>query len=208
MNVKKVKLLMRTKEEEVTLNDEENIHDDDEQEVKVNEPVNIQLCDDEEQIEISDDNYDITNDVTIPQELNIIAEEDVLDTLPGNNSPAIHYSNIEDVPEVLDSDENERNEVPTDIQQEAELNSSLEQEIDNVMTELDIVKKNDDEICDVLIDATDLNVLHEEEVVAGTVSRGTDNSSSEPEAEHEKRVNVITVQPVAYYDELFPHVTT
>ena len=60
----------------------------------VNDPVNIQLCDDEEQIVISDDNYDITNDVTIPQELNIIAEEDVLDTLPGNNSPAIHYSNI------------------------------------------------------------------------------------------------------------------
>ena len=76
------------------------------------------------------------------------------------------------------------------------------------MTELDIVKKNDDEICDVLIDATDLNVSHEEEVVAGTVSGGTDNSSSEPEEEHEKRVNVITVQPVAYYDELFPHVTT
>ena len=195
-------------QEQYTLNDEQNIDDDDEQEMTVNDPVNIQLCDDEEQIVISDDNYDITNDVTIPQELNIITEEDVLDTLPGNNSPAIHYSNIEDVLEVLDSDENKRNEVPTNIQQEAELNSSLEQEIDNVMTDLDIVKKNDDEICDVLIDATDLNVLHEEEVVAGTVSRGTDNSSSEPEEEHEKRVNVITVQPVAYYDELFPHVTT
>ena len=196
------------KQEEVTLNDEENIDDDDEQEVTVNDPVNIQPCDDEEQIVISDDNYDITNDVTIPQELNIIAEEDVLDTLPGNNSPAIHYSNIENVFEVLDSDGNERNEVPTDFQQEAKLNSSLEQEIDNVMTELDIVKKNDDEICDVLIDATDLNVSHEEEVVAGTVSGGTDNSSSEPEEEHEKRVNVFTVQPGAYYDELFPHVTT
>ena len=194
-------------QEEVTLNDEENIHDDDQQEVTVNDPANIQPCDNEEQIVISDDNYDITNDVTIPQELNIIAE-DVLNTLPENNSPAIHYSNIEDVLEVLDSDENERNEVPTDIQQEAELNSSLEQEIDNIMTELDIVKKNYDEICDVLIDATDLNVLHEEEVVAGTISGGTDNSSSEPEEEHEKRVNVITVQPVAYYDELFPHVTT
>ena len=195
-------------QEEVTLNDEENIHDDDEQEVTVNKPVNIQLCDDEEQIVISDDNYDITNDVTIPQELNIIAEDDVLDMLPGNNSSAIHYSNIEDVLEVLDCDENKTNEVPTDIQQEAELNSSLEQEIDNVMTELDIVKKNDDEICDVLIDATALNVLHEEEVIAGTVSGGTDNSSSGPEEEHEKRVNVITVQTVAYYDELFLHVTT
>ena len=175
--------------------------------MKVNEPVNIQLCDDEEQIVISDDNYEITNDVTIPQELNIVAEEDVLDMPPGNNSPAIHYSNIEDVLEVLDSDENERNELPTDIEQEEQLNSSLEQEIDNVMTELDIVKKND-EICDVLIDATALNVSHEEEVIAGTVSGGTDNSSSGPEEKHEKRVNVITVQPVAYYDELFPHVTT
>ena len=192
-------------QEEVTVNDGENI-DDEEEEVTVNESENIQPCDDEEEIVISDDNYDITNDVTIPQELNIIAEEDVLDTLTGNNSPAIHYSNIDDVLEVLDSDENGRNEVPTDIQQDAELNSSLEQEIDNVMTELDIVKKNDNEICDALVDATDFNVSHEE--VGTTVSAGTDNSSPAPEEEHEKKVNVITVQPIAYYDELFPHGTT
>ena len=190
-------------QEEVTANDKENIDHDEEEEMKVNESENIEVCSDEEQIVISDDNYDITNDVTIPQELNIITEEDVLDTLTGNNSPAIHYSNIDDVLEVLDSDENTKNEHPTDIQEDGGLNSSLEKEIDNVMTELDIMKKNDDEICDVLIDTTDFNVSHEEEV-AGTVSAGTDNLSSESEEEHKKKVNVITVQPIAYYDELFP----
>ena len=189
-------------QEEVTANDKENI-DHDEEEMKVNKSENIEVCGDEEQIVISDDNYDITNDITIPQELNIIAEEDVLDTLTGNNSPAIHYSNIDDVLEVLDSDENMKNEHPTDIQEDGGLNSSLEKEIDNVMTELDIMKKNDDEICDVLIDTTDFNVSHEEEV-AGTVSAGTDNLSSESEEEHKKKVNVITVQLIAYYDELFP----
>ena len=171
----------------------------------VNESENIEVCGDEEHIVISDDNYDITNDVTIPQELNITTEQDILDMLTGNNSPAIHYSNIDDVLEVLDSDENTKNEHPTDIQEDGGLNSSLEKEIDNVMTELDIMKKND-EICDVLIDTTDFNVSHEEEVAA-TVSAGTDNLSSGSEEEHKKKVNVITVQPIAYYDELFPCAT-
>ena len=126
-----------------------------------------EITDDE--IVISDDNYPIDDDVRIPHELEIIAEEDIVQTLTHDDIPEVHSSNLDNILQELQSNANIVSDTPVDIQGPIDLNSSLEQEIDNVIADLGVGKKSDSDICDVLIDTTQLDISHEEEVMTQTL---------------------------------------
>ena len=108
-----------------------------------------------------------------------------------------------------------------------ELNLSLDKEINSVMMQLGVADKTDNEICDALIHTGQLDISHEEEVMTETIntdtvkneasainkvdiktehewSKESDNLSTEVKQQVPKNVKVITVQPIGYYDDLFP----
>lgn len=164
------------------------------------EEMSIDDIEDEKEVQETGVDYDITQDITMPIELQIIAEEDVITTLADDNCVAVHVSNVDDILEDLQSD--------TDVQEHAKLSVSLDQQIDNVLTEFNVAKGSDDMICHVLKDPTTLNISAEEEVISAKEHDNSGNISTRKvdaltEVPDRSKLNIITVQPIAYYDDLF-----